>query len=290
MSAIRALTTALIDYAGLFPPAALDMRGAISHYALHLDSEDAWALGRFIVPAARLPEFSAAFNDVCCEEQQVPWLLSVLVSDRAAEDMKLIADLAQGTVLIDSVEFKADTAHDLDVVLDLLPIDVTPYVEFAPEKAGELLPALAARNARAKIRTGGVTPDAFPSSAALAHCLIACAAAGIAFKSTAGLHHAMRGMHQLTYEEKSPWAAMHGFVNLFLAAAYAYHGKDQPFVQALLDEESPTSITVSEDTLIWRGHSITTEEIEAARQKFAICFGSCSFSEPISELKALGWF
>ena len=289
MSAIKALMTGLIDYAGLFPPAKLDMRKAVSNYREYRNGDEAWALGRLIVPVSRLSEFAEVFNEVCCGEWEFAWLLSALVSDDASEDAKRIADFAQGAVLIDTLEVKAETLADVTAVLDVLPPELTPYVEVDPERAGEMLPVLASRRARAKIRTGGLTPDAFPESDAVAHFLMQCAAAKVPFKATAGLHHPMRGMRKLTYETASPWGHMHGFVNMFMAAAYAYFGKDEPFVQAMLDEESPTAISVAEDCLSWRGQRLTTEEIEEVRGKFAICFGSCSFTEPITELKALGW-
>ncbi len=289
MSAMGALMTRLIDYAGLFPPAKFEMRKAVANYREYLAGESAWALGRFLVPAVRLPEFVAVFNDVCCEEREWPWAISVLVSDNASEDAKRIAEFAQGAVLIEAVEMKAATAGDVAALLDVLPAPATAYVEIAPESADEILPALAGHRARAKLRTGGVTPEAFPESAAVAHFLVACAKTGVPFKATAGLHHAVRGMYRITHEETSPWARMHGFVNVFLAAAYAYGGKDEPFVLALLEEDSPAAIHVEEDAIIWRGQRISADEIEKARREFAIGFGSCSFAEPMDELKALGW-
>ena len=55
-TALRALLEGLVDYAGLFPPAALPMAEAVANYATYLDSADAWALGRFVVPATRLED------------------------------------------------------------------------------------------------------------------------------------------------------------------------------------------------------------------------------------------
>src|SRR5919107_1312328 len=58
--AVRVLLTDAIDYAGLFPPAQLDMPGAVAEYAAYLDSPHRWALGRFVVPAARLADLADA--------------------------------------------------------------------------------------------------------------------------------------------------------------------------------------------------------------------------------------
>src|SRR5579862_3638410 len=57
---IRTLLTELIDYAGLFPPAGLDMAAAVRNYASWLSGDYSWMLGRFIVPAARVDEFERA--------------------------------------------------------------------------------------------------------------------------------------------------------------------------------------------------------------------------------------
>ena len=54
--ALRALMEGLIDYAGMFPPAGLDMAKAAANYQSYLDGEYGWAVGRFIVPAAQLSE------------------------------------------------------------------------------------------------------------------------------------------------------------------------------------------------------------------------------------------
>jgi hypothetical protein len=52
--ALHALMEGLIDYAGMFPPAELDMPTAAANYESYLDGEYGWAVGRFVVPAARL--------------------------------------------------------------------------------------------------------------------------------------------------------------------------------------------------------------------------------------------
>ena len=56
--ALRALLEGVIDYAGLFPPAQLPLDAAIRNYARYRHDADAWMLGRFVIPAARLEELS----------------------------------------------------------------------------------------------------------------------------------------------------------------------------------------------------------------------------------------
>ena len=218
MTAIRVLMRGLVDYAGLFPPASLDMLGAVRRYREYLTGENRWALGRFVVPASRLGEFSAAFEEVCCGEREPVWPLSVLLSGDAAKDAVAMNGLARGPVSLDCVEMKTSSPAQAELFLTGLQSGPLAYVEFAPGAATEFLTVLARFGARAKIRTGGVTAESFPSAEMVAEFLAACAREQVVFKATAGLHHALRGAYRLMYESESAVATMHGFVNVFLAA------------------------------------------------------------------------
>jgi hypothetical protein len=289
MRAIRALATGMIDYAGLFPPAAFDMQTVVMNYAQYVAGDQKWALGRLIVPVAGLPEFADVFNIVCCEEREKTWLLSVLGSDDPAGDAARIDAFTQGAAFIDTIEVKAAEPESAERLLKELPGSLTAYVEFAPEKASEMLPVLARYGARAKIRMGGVTPEAFPDSATVARFLVACADAQTPFKATAGLHHPVRGEYSLTGDEGGPIGTMHGFVNLFLAATLAWQGKEEEAVAATLEEEAEEEFVFGERTVSWHGNVVTEEQIRTMRSDFGIGVGSCSFLEPIDDLKALGW-
>lgn len=289
MSAIRALMAGMIDYAGLFPPAALEMKAAVTDYAQYAAGDESWALGRFVVPLGRMSEFTNAFNEVCCDEREKVWLLSIIGSTDAIDDHARIAAFTQGAALIDAIEIKAADPESIQRILAGLPEVLVPYVEFPPDKANEMLPMLARNGARAKIRMGGVTPDAFPDSVTVARFLIDCADAQVAFKATAGLHHAVRGDYPLTSEAASQSVAMHGFVNLFLASALAWLGKEEDLIVATLEEDKPREFRFTEDNISWHGNALTTGQIGTVRRDFGIDFGSCSFLEPIEDVKALGW-
>ncbi len=159
MSVIRALIAGLIDYAGLFPPAGLDMKTVIRNYAQYADGEESWALGRLIVPVSRLPEFTDAFNEVCCDEREKAWLLSVLGSNDPIDNEARIASFTQGAALIDTIELKAEDPEEAERLLSELPVSLEAYIEFPSEKTSEMLPVLVTHGARAKIRMGGLTPD-----------------------------------------------------------------------------------------------------------------------------------
>jgi len=289
MSAIRALMSGMIDYAGLFPPAALDMRPVVRNYADYISGDDSWALGGLVVPAARLTEFTEVFNEVCCDEREKAWLLNVLGSDDPADNVTRLSGFTQGAALIDAIELKAATPQDAERLLTGLPEGLIAYVECALSQAGSMLPVLARNGARAKIRMGGLTADAIPDSATVARFLIACADAQVPFKATAGLHHAIRDEYPLTDEPGSASATMHGFVNLFLAAALAWIGKEEDLVFATLEEDSPKEFRFSEDSVSWHKNALTAGQIGTMRRDFGIDFGSCSFLEPIEDVKALGW-
>src|SRR5262245_45534565 len=168
---LRELLLGLIDYAGLFPPAALDMATATRKYAEYRESEYRWALGRFVVPVARLDEFEKAAEGILpsgAQERDDFWRLSALGGGDLSSDLNRVAEFNQkraGAAVIDTIEIKAGRAGDIDNAMSLTPANLTPYFEIPINgDPAELIKSVAEMEARAKVRTGGVTADAFPSS------------------------------------------------------------------------------------------------------------------------------
>jgi hypothetical protein len=290
MSAVKTLLTRIVDYAGLFPPASLDMDRAVRNFQTYLGGDHAWMLANFVLPAARLGEFADTFDSVCCSEQEQPWTLSVVTSaDSAPEDLQAIDDFRQGAAFLSAVEIKVTTLPTARSILRILPRGRAHYVEIAPDRAAKFLPLLASSGARAKLRTGGINAESIPTPEAVAGFLLECAKARVPFKATAGLHHPVRGVQPLTYQFGSPTATTYGFLNIFLAAALAYHGTNENELVKTLTEENPKAFQLDEDEIAWHDHRMTTDQIERVRAEFAIGFGSCSFTEPIDDLKAMGW-
>ncbi len=272
MKSVRVLLGGLIDYAGLFPPAALDMPTAVRNYASYRDGEHAWMLGRFIVPAARLSEFDAAVIGLAG-----PWRLSCV-----GQAILPAAGFPAGSAgKIESVELK------IEKTADIKPAKIVTYYEIPRiEDAASYVPALAWSGARAKVRTGGLTAGAFPSSTELARFLTICAE--VPFKATADLHHPLRSVHRLTYEADSPLGMMHGFLNVFLVASLAYSGVNEEEVVPTLEETAPDAFQFDDAGVTWHSRRLTAAQLRTARENFAIGFGSCSFEEPIADLRALG--
>lgn len=108
-------------------------------------------------------------------------------------------------------------------------------------------------------------------------------------KATAGLHHAIRGEYRMTYEANAAKGTMHGFVNFFLAAVLARGGAGEAKVEELLADKDPANFAASDDSIRWRDTSFHADAIETMRESLVISLGSCSFEEPIEEIRAMGW-
>jgi hypothetical protein len=245
-ASLRALVTHLIDYAGLYPPAALDLPAVAEKYRGYLASPESWILNRLVLPSTKLLDPG--------------WRVTMLVD----------ADPGPLPPQVETLETKVPAKFALPTYCEA-PIDRVPPGAFA------------------KIRTGGLTPDAIPGADHIAGFLKEAAARRLPFKGTAGLHHPIRSLRPLTYAVNAPQAVMHGFVNVFSAAAFAWHGAESALLLDLLNDVDPHAFAFRDDELTWRGHALTTAQVEEARRDFAHSFGSCSFEDPLADLRELGW-
>jgi hypothetical protein len=136
-------------------------------------------------------------------------------------------------------------------------VEVTPDADLAP---------LAANGLRAKVRCGGVR---VPTTGELAAFLRECRRLELPFKATAGLHHAVyaRGAH--------------GFLNLLAAAVFG----DE--LRSLADAD-PGSFALTPEEFSWRDRTASADHVTAVRRGLLVGFGSCSFTEPVDELRAIG--
>jgi hypothetical protein len=285
-----------LDYAGLFPPAGLAMSEAVRSYATYRRGPHRALLGRFVVPIARLDELEEAWRALPAEARGSAWELSVLsAGDPAPERARLCALAAQRGLSVRSVERKVASADEVRAAAATLggQPSWTLHLEVPPGSgAARLVQAIGAAGARAKVRTGGVTLDAFPTTDELARFVVACAASGVPFKATAGLHHAVRADHHVTYEPNSPYATMHGFLNLFVGATLLDAGAiSESELGAVLEERVADAFRVGPEErggVRWRDRAASAEEVRRARARLVRSFGTCEFEEPIDELRALG--
>jgi hypothetical protein len=234
----------LIDHAALFPPASMSLEDALAEDRRARESPHASVLNRFVVPAGKLPELPV----------DRPALSVVLAG---VED----AGRVSGADGVEAVELVLD--GPLPAPADLLatrralePLGVEAYLELVLDDGWrDCLPAaigsIAAVGARVKLRCGGAFT---PSVEQVALVIASCREAGVPFKATAGLHHAVRRGDE------------HGFLNVLAATAAPRGG-----IEAVLAEEDPAALDVS-----------------AADRELFVGFGSCSWQEPVDDLVELG--
>jgi len=287
---LRAMMRRLVDYAGLFPPAELSMPEATARYASYLRSPDAWMLGRFVVPIERLDELASCAEPLLRDGSDA-WRLSVLVGGDAKAGVRIrtFNSGQRGRLMIDVVECRPMLRGSVASTIGPLPGEMRIFVELPlldDPRSGLL--EIRGAGAWAKIRTGGVTADAFPSAREIARFLSRAAELIVPFKATAGLHHPLCGAYPLTYAESAPRGRMFGFLNVFTAAVFAQAHVHERLLAELVDEEREDAIRFSDDSLTWRDHTATTAQIARARASLGLAFGSCSFEEPVAGLRELG--
>jgi len=275
----------VVDYAGTFPPARLDVSAAVRQYAQYRRGPARWLLGRLILPLPSLEPGAGLFRDTL---DGLPWVMSVIVQ---AEDLpsfqpRELEALHEGRVFIHSIEVPP---------CEPARIRRAPHVRRGRETffevpigpgASERLDAIAAAGAGAKVRTGGLEPRAFPSAEELAGFLFACSERQIPFKATAGLHHPFRSIRKLGEESGGAEVLMHGFVNLAVAACLLNAGViGVGEVVEVLEERDPGAFAFEERSIEWRGRKMGVPDIQDGRRSFFRSFGACSFEEPVEGLR-----
>jgi hypothetical protein len=144
METTRGLMQGIIDFAGLFPPASLDMQKTVAAYARYRASVDHWALGRLIVPLKRIGEFERCATEHLptgdTDDSEEPWRLSVLCEATGDESFEDELDAIErfnarhgepgaGRAVIETLEIKPKDAHSIEGALELMPETLFPWFE-----------------------------------------------------------------------------------------------------------------------------------------------------------------
>jgi hypothetical protein len=281
--ALRALLTRSIDYAGMFPPCSLDLEPALQKQAAYVRDADSWMLSTFVLPIA---QFGNAAAHLSLFDAKHPLRISALgpKTNSADEFGAKIKEVAEAIRVFakEHVDLVSIDQLEMPLVGDLPRIDLNMATFWeAPEQRIAAIASAKIDKYGFKLRTGGVTAEAFPTSAQIAKALVAAAKHRVPIKFTAGLHHPIRMFRD---EVKTK---MHGFLNVLGAGVLAFeHGWDEAQTTAMLDDEDAKSFSFDDKRFAWREWKIDIDRIEAHR-KFVTSFGSCSFEEPREDLRAL---
>jgi hypothetical protein len=299
-ASLQALLAKSIDYAGMFPPCSLALEPALQNHANYVRAPEAWMLNTFVLPVER---FDAVKELLSPFDPLHPLRVAALGQKTADAEAFLealekadtaIRSLSSNVDLISITHLEMFLPHDVGLVLleqarSFLG-DLPVFWETPPDTAEQTIALLAEYNSDAdlaafgyKLRTGGVTADAFPTSAQIARALVAPATHQLPIKFTAGLHHPIR---QFRDEVETK---MHGFLNVLGAAVLAAeHRWDAHQTSLMLEDETADSFSFTDDFFAWREWKIDVERLQY-RRKFVSSFGSCSFDEPREDLRAVGF-
>jgi hypothetical protein len=270
----------LFDDASLFPPAALLMADAV---AGHLRHRTAWyreMSGPFVCADMKITELSAALTAAGIAEIDLALVLS---GGAVGLDAAVDGVFADPRLRLRAVELSAAAREDItaavtDVAAALDRTSLAGAAAFIEVPARDFTTA-AARTVDdhrylAKVRTGGTTAEAFPDDQTLANCLVTLAQARLAFKCTAGLHHAVR--HRAT----GTGFEHHGFLNVLLAVAATLDDASGEQVAAELADRDAARVAAKISNL-------DVETVSGVRSLFR-SFGTCSTDEPVNDLVTLG--
>lgn len=291
MSTIPAEYSSLVDDAAIFPPGNAPLTEAVAAHRRHRRASWSDLVGPFVVSDVMLPDLIEAVRAPSGD----PVAVSVVVTGGAgavepavrwagrAPELRLAAvelalrdedDLPRNARRVTTVVDQLRSSGDLD---DETPVYVEPPRPTGPEPTSSWLAALdevAALDLRLKLRTGGVTAEAFPGSFELATSIDAALDRELRFKCTAGLHHALR------HDDAETGFRHHGFLNVLLATRAALDGGSAADVAAVLDTTDAAEVR---RTLADAG----SDALGSARRWFT-SFGSCSVLEPLEDLVDLG--
>jgi len=299
-ASLRALLGRSIDYAGMFPPCSLELEPALQNQAEYVRSADSWMLSAFVLPIGKFADAAKLLSQFDHHH-----LLRISALGGKIENAKNFA--AELENAIETIRaFQKERGDKVSVVqLEMfLPADVDlaglnkaasaigdlklqSFWETSAESAEQTIALLARAKQPSfgyKLRTGGVTTDAFPSSVPIARAILASTKHHVPIKFTAGLHHPIR---QFRDEVKTE---MHGFLNVLGAGVLsAEHHWDEAQTIEMLEDQRAQSFEFHDTVFAWRDWEITIDRIKA-RRKFVTSFGSCSFNEPRDDLRALNLF
>jgi hypothetical protein len=327
-AALRVFLNEIVDYAGLFPPAALALEPATRNFAAYRRGAEAWMLGRFICPAAKLGELSPLVADLFADGEVLRVsalgrggatageMLANLRRDLA--DMRGFESALPGRAAVEQFEWRVsgDLVRE-ECTGELVQTLEAARREFAAAGFGHVPMACEAPlgGERAKLN------DVLSGAAAFFNTRLALEKRGTpadraivkircggtdaaAFPSAAELARMISvcleretplkftaGLHHpFPRYDHGVQAMMHGFVNVFAAVVLGHAAAlDYHDVLAIVEDTDPAHFEFADDSMSWNDATALLDEIAESRAQRGLAFGSCSFDEPREDLRALAW-
>lgn len=282
----------LIDYAGFFPPAQLDLETSLNNFGLYLNREYGWMLSRCILPCNELENIKHDYD----------FRYSVIVSSAVtAEEIESLSKFSKNIAMIevniaDSGNNSAQCTEMLAHIISRLELadlsnirlfieanQIEPVVDAIRQCNGSQAGSGSISAAGYKLRCGGATSKAYPAVERVAEAITTCCNSKIPFKFTGGLHQPLRNYHPAMA------TMQHGFINIF-GASMLYAANRLPTEQIIecLEDEDATNMHFTDEQFSWKSYTLSTSEIRALRENRIVSFGSCSFEEPLEGLAGLG--
>ncbi|MBE1573731.1 hypothetical protein ACFORH_15355 [Amycolatopsis roodepoortensis] len=265
---IPALFAGLCDDAAVFPPGLAPLPDAVAAHNQHLDAWYAGLVGPLVIAATALGDLAEVLGD-----RATPLPVSVTLPGGPAQLDGVLDAVKKLPVKLDALEIAVPEGMGPDEVLTGISRATAPVFVEIPrdERRVPLLTALSGTGHHAKFRTGGVRAELYPGEAELAAAVRAAVGAGVPFKATAGLHHALRNTDPETGFEQ------HGFLNLMLAT------------DAVLTDGDAEAVLAERDGAVIAGRLRELDADRAAALRAAFTsFGTCSITDPLTELAGLG--
>ncbi len=281
----------LMDYAGFFPPARLELPRALAEYKAWKAGPQAWMVDHFILPVGELEALGQLDPDGDFPLSVIlPHPLPPDLPDRLGPFARRIHALE--TCLPPDLESQAEIREYMATPMDQATRAGVTFSRFfleSPSPSPDVIAALGrARigldaSLAFKLRCGGQGPNAVPRPPQVAALIHACAAVDLPLKFTAGLHQPFSS----PISDTPPFH--YGFVNIFSAALLAFGAKISPVdILACLTDPNPGHFVFRTLHFTWKAHTLDQEELWGLRNHSVTGFGTCSIEEPVDALKALG--
>ncbi len=323
---LRELLAGLVDYAGLFPPAKLDLEPALDNFLRYRQGDHGWMLGRFICPVGQLYDLA----------QMIESRRSVLTASSLPLSVILTADTRVDDAL-DGWESEGAAIHafesELGGLVEIESVEARLPDELIAETDGVVLEAFfhatmdrcerqscrsmpffwertllgdfnrgayeALVDALARISGSRLSAGQPPwglklrcggvTPEAFPEARIVAAAIVVALRHGVPFKATAGLHHPLRRRDDELGVQMQGFLNVFGGAVVAVADElDEGQLWELLEEESVDSFFFDGGVLSLKGHRVPLPAVRRIRKELVRSFGSCSFDEPRDDLAALG--